>query len=117
MKSEVPLCIIDDDGRFKYIQIKETSKEDKDYERILIRGSKDSTYHKDMFYKFMNGIDEKSKFDYAAIGGGKIERQGNKIFIFGFSQAYGQCDHEVTVKILTEKYGNMYNISSSNEGY
>ena len=39
-------CFIDEFGNFKYIQIKITSKIDKNQSKIIIRGSGDFSYHK-----------------------------------------------------------------------
>ena len=41
MNSDVPECIIDDYGTFKYIQILVTNKKDKNDKKIIIRGTED----------------------------------------------------------------------------
>ena len=51
-------------------------------------------------------------------GGGKIERNNNEttLFVFGYSQGFGQADHSKTVFILKKKVLD-YTIENSNEGY
>lgn len=118
MESSLPAqCVIDGSGVFKYIQILETLASDKTYKRILIRGTATCRFHRDTFEQFMNEIDSKSKYIYEPIGGGRINREVNKVFVYGYSSAYGQCDHDITCNILKGHLGNNINITFSNEGY
>ena len=108
MNSDVPECIIDDYGTFKYIQILVTNKKDKNDKKIIIRGTENFSYHKEIFRNFLNGILEGPKelydnYDFEPIGGGRIERTANHILVYGYSTAYGQCDHKETCEIL-KKY-------------
>ena len=49
MKAELPECIIDDYGTFKYIQIEVINKKDKnDKKKIVIRGDGECSYHKEL---------------------------------------------------------------------
>ena len=121
MKAEVPECIIDDYGTFKYIQIEIINKTDKNDKKIVIRGDGECSYHKDIFRKFLNGILQGPKelydnYDYQPIGGGRIQRTGNKIEVYGYSSAYGQCDHKLTTEII-KKYIPNATIEYSFSGY
>lgn len=106
--------LIDEDGVFKYIQIKIKSNEK---EKIIIRGSKDLDYHMENLERFIEkegkGLDK-----VKAIGGGRIEinKQKKTIFIYGYSKSFGLCDHSLTQDLLSKTYKE-YSITWSNEGY
>lgn len=119
MESKLPpQCLIDKNGLFKYIQILETSSSDPNYKRILLRGTTTCSFHREIFKEFKASIDSKSKYHYKPIGGGRINCETtNKIFVYGYSTVYGQCDHDLTCKILKEHFGNNMAITYSNEGY
>ena len=87
----------------------------------MIRGDGECSYHKDIFRKFLNGILQGPKelydnYDYQPIGGGRIQRTGNKIEVYGYSSAYGQCDHKLTTEII-KKYIPNVTIEYSFSGY
>ena len=98
---------IDKEGKFKYIQIKITNKENKEDTRIIIRGSAKCKFHNDIFKDFMEkaNIDADSKYTFEPIGGGKITINGKDINIFGESTVYGPADHEKTSQMLEKHFG------------
>jgi phosphohistidine phosphatase len=105
-------CFIDEFGNFKYIQIKITSKIDKNQSKIIIRGSGDFSYHKGIYKNFISPIIESSDkslfndWEYKCIGGGRIEFKNNKIYVYGTSGEYGTADHKITKEILEKFYPN-----------
>ena len=112
--------IIQEIGRGAFsIVYKVKSKEDK---KLIIRGDANSSYHKDIYRKFifdiMNSKDKELKedYDYECIGGGRIEFRPDCIFIYGYSSGYGQADHSKTKEIVKKFYPN-YKIEISDEGY
>nr|XP_014287316.1 14 kDa phosphohistidine phosphatase-like [Halyomorpha halys] len=58
------------------------------------------------------------ELDSECIGGGRIQHDPleKKIKVYGYSQGFGKADHEVSVEILKEVYGD-YEITWSDEGY
>ncbi|TNV77039.1 hypothetical protein FGO68_gene6312 [Halteria grandinella] len=123
----VPPCHIDPDGTFKYIQIALTVPWSSN-PVIFVRGFKKFAYHMNIFEHFeqtelpliikANG----GRTDGIAAtcpGGGRIEhKSGEKsVFIYGYSQSYGQPDHTVAQKIVQEAFGAEYKVTWSNEGY
>ena len=112
----IPEATIDDDGIFKYIQI----KCDNNY--LFVRGRKDCQYHKYIFAKFLDEVENNhlDKKLCKAIGGGRIKNNKLKktIKIYGYSKSFGRAinQHETTKQILQKYYPN-YDITFSNEGY
>lgn len=122
-ESQLPILKIDNEGRFKYIQIKMTKKSDPSDTKILVRGSGKFKFHNENFENFMTEEVKATPDDlytYEPIGGGRIEfMEGNKISVYGVSTAYGQCSHEKTVEIIKKYFPNAekYEINWSNIGY
>jgi phosphohistidine phosphatase len=122
MNAKIPLCKIDQEGVYKYIQIECINKDNKDDKKIIIRGDGNCSYHKDIFRKFlidiMNSNDKnlKENYEYECIGGGRIEFKPDCILIYGYSSGYGQADHEKTKEII-KKFFPTYKVETSNEGY
>ena len=111
----IPESLIDENGIYKYIQIK---CEDK----IFIRGRKDCKYHKNIYSKFIKELKEKnidSKL-CKVLGGGRINKnkKNKKIIIYGYSNRYGRApnQHEITKDILSKFYSD-YDITWTNDGY
>ena len=106
-KNNIPEIEIDKKGKFKYIQIKITNKENKQDQRIIIKGTSRCKFHNDIFKEFMEklNVTPNDKFIYEPIGGGKIEFNGNKIYINGESSVYGPCDHQLTSEKLEKFFG------------
>ena len=104
-ENKIPEVDIDKEGKFKYIQIKITNKQNKEDQRIVIKGTSKCKFHNDIFKEFMEklNITENDKYIYEPIGGGKIEFNKNKIYRSGESTIYGPCDHELTCKKI-QKY-------------
>jgi len=110
----IPQIKIDEKDKFKYIQIlcNETN--------YFIWGSKKYKFHNNIYQSFKKQL----KLHYIPInickvlGGGRISfnKTNKKIFVYGYSNRFGRCKHEITVNLLKKYYQN-YNISFSNEGY
>ena len=114
----IPNCIIDNNGVFKYIQIRLKNLDSKE-ERIIIRGWKDLEYHRQNFIRFK--IKETTGLlncNFKSIGGGRIsiDSDRKKIFVYGYSKSYGRCDHSMTCQILKLNFKN-FECTWSNEGY
>ena len=122
MNAKICQCKIDEEGIFKYIQIECINKEKKEDRKIIIRGDAGSSYHKDIYKKFIidimnsNDKDLKENYEYECIGGGRIEIKSNSILIYGYSSGYGQADHSKTKEIV-QKFYPTYKIEISDEGY
>ena len=112
----IPEAKIDEDGVYKYVQIKCNKS------NIFIRGSKRFEYHKDIYEDFLeevekNGLDKNS---CDALGGGRINKneKKKKLKIYGYSKTFGRVEgqHEKTKNIL-QKYYPEYKITWTNKGY
>ena len=103
---------IDEGGKFKYIQIKITSKKDPKDTRIIVRGYSNCKFHDEIFKHFMEkaNVTLEDDFNYEVVGGGKIEYKDNntKIYLSGQSTVYGPCDHYQSMEILKKHFGNKY---------
>ena len=122
MNAKICQCKIDEEGVYKYIQIECINKDNKDDKKLIIRGDANSSYHKDIYRKFLFDImnskdkDLKENYDYECIGGGRIEFKPNSILIYGYSSGYGQADHSKTKEIV-QKFYPTYKIETLDEGY
>ena len=112
----IPQVKIDEDGVYKYVQIKCNKN------NIFIRGSKEFEYHKYIYKDFLkevenSGLDKKS---CKALGGGRINKneKNKKIKIYGYSKTFGRVEgqHEKTKNILLKYYPDN-EITWTNEGY
>ena len=106
---------LDDEGRFKYILIHmELEGEEEPLE--FVRGWKSCMYHANIFDKFRteelvarNALYKGKKLTQqvklSCPGGGRIVHDKGKqeLAIYGYSQSYGQADHNRVVEIL-KKY-------------
>ena len=112
----IPEAKIDEDGVYKYIQIRCHN------EYIFIRGTKDFNYHKYIYNEFLNEIKNNNLEvnSCKCVGGGRINKnkKEKKLKIYGYSKTFGRAEnqHEITKKIL-EKYYPEYEITWTNEGY
>ena len=113
--NEIPESSIDENGIYKYIQIKCDGK-------IFIRGRKDCKYHKNIYSKFLKELKEKNLDSKLCkvLGGGRINKnkKDKKIKIYGYSNRYGRAtnQHQITKEILTKFYRD-YDITWTNDGY
>ncbi|CAG0909568.1 unnamed protein product, partial [Cyprideis torosa] len=73
-------------------------------------------YHGDIYDDFMASLDE--SLDSECVGGGRIEHdpQSKTLNVYGYSQGFGQADHNQSAQLLKAKYPG-YAITSSNDGY
>lgn len=110
----IQTAYIDPEGTFKYIQIKLNYLEES---KIVVRGWKELEYHKQNLVKFRQ-LEDLKNVDSEAIGGGriKIDPKSKSIFVYGYSQSYGLCDHSLTCELLKTQYPD-YSYSWSNDGY
>ena len=111
---KIPLVYIDPNGVFKYVQISCNGK-------IYVRGIKKYKYHKGIFKSFNAEIEKlnlNKKINTKCIGGGRInhDKENKKILVYGYSNAYGRCEHKLTVEMLKKVYKD-YEINWTNEGY
>uniref|UniRef100_A0A915Q0G3 Sex-regulated protein janus-B n=1 Tax=Setaria digitata TaxID=48799 RepID=A0A915Q0G3_9BILA len=111
----IPDVDIDPEGLFKYVMIKVTAKLTGE-EKLVIRGYKHCKWHKNIFKQTEKEVG--SSFSLKCVGGGRInhEPQKKSLFVYGYSQRYGQAKHEKTVSILRTKYPE-YKITCSYYGY
>ena len=113
--NSLPEAYIDENGVYKYIQIKCDDS-------IFIRGRKDCKYHKNIYSKFLQEVKDAhlDKKKCKVLGGGRIntDKKNKKINIYGYSNRYGRAvnQHQITKDILSKSYKN-YEITWSNEGY
>lgn len=104
-------CKIDKEGTFKYIQIYIKNIKNPLDNLIIIRGSVKHSTHADIYYSFINEIENKyshslyNTYSFRPIGGGYIKITSNTIYIYGTSGTYGQCNHVLT----SEKIRNYFN--------
>lgn len=109
-------CIIDKKGTFKYIQIHLKSIKNPLDNTILIRGSSSHDNHAQIYYAFLNEIENiysKSiyqKFSFRPIGGGYIKITSNTIHIYGSSGTYGRCNHVLTSQKIKTYFLNKHYI-------
>jgi phosphohistidine phosphatase len=110
----IPQVKIDEKDKFKYIQILCNES------NYFIWGSKKYKYHNNIYQAFKKQLN----LHYIPInlckvlGGGRIlfKKKKKNILVYGYSNRFGRCDHNITVNIL-KKYYNNFNISFSNKGY
>ncbi|MCP9262634.1 Sex-regulated protein janus-a [Dirofilaria immitis] len=96
---DIPDVNIDSEGLFKYIMIKVTVKSTGE-EKLIIRGYKHCKWHKNIFKQTEKEIGY--AFSIKCVGGGRIMHEPEKknLFVYGYSQRYGQAKHEKTVDLL-----------------
>lgn len=87
-------------------------------EKYIVRGYKSCGYHMDIFEKVEPAL-KKLNLNAKCVGGGRIlhKPEVKAIFIFGYSQGYGQADHKITHALVKEKYPDYTDVQWSNEGY
>jgi phosphohistidine phosphatase len=115
-------CIIDSHGIFKYIQIQVKEINDASLSKYVVRGYLKHKFHADNFDDFSKEIENSKDLhklvEYECVGGGRINinKDDKTIFVYGYSQSYGQCNHQISCDILKQYYPD-YTITWSNEGY
>ena len=133
-----------DKGTFKYIVLEVSKKSEKTVPShlkkcaIFIRGYVTCEYHANILddftlrelgslkLLFTDNIKGKEVTDtlenllfVKVQGGGRIEHKADKksIYVYGFSQGYGQANHDQTLEILKKYYPDYTDMSWSNDGY
>jgi hypothetical protein len=128
----LPACDIDA-GTFKYVLIKETATTAvgggagaapaaaaAPTVRFLVAGYGDCAYHDDIFQRVRSHAPPGVAL--ACVGGGRIQHDpsgGGRVYIYGFSQAYGRADHAAAAEIVRRAfpaYGAAA-VTWSNDGY
>mmetsp|Transcript_62908 Transcript_62908/g.73197 ORF Transcript_62908/g.73197 Transcript_62908/m.73197 type:complete len:155 (+) Transcript_62908:45-509(+) len=142
LRKFVPCVDIDPSGVYKYIQICVTLKiKGNTDSTCFIRGHGKWEYHAENFEAFQKEIAANKSLDdllykpnddeegvkirgllkFKCPGGGRIQHSPTekKIFVYGYSQSYGQPDHSVATDLIKEAYPDYLaeNITWSNEGY
>ena len=91
--------------------------------QIIVRGYNDCEYHADILQKFCTselGIHDELRDNWVAEcpGGGRlnVNEEEKSIQIYGYSQGFGRCDHQVTEALIKEAMPD-HSTSWSNEGY
>ncbi|KAH9305062.1 hypothetical protein KI387_009466, partial [Taxus chinensis] len=104
-----------DKGVFKYVLI--CIHDDKGHKKLIVRGSSALAYHADILKQIRDKIGSLA-FHADPLGGGRIEHHPEQkvIHVYGFSQAYGQANHEVTASLL-HQWHPFHQISVSWDGY
>ena len=112
----IPEVKIDEDGVYKYVQIKCNKN------KIFIRGSLKLEYHKYIYKDFLKEVENSGldKNSCQALGGGRINKdeKNKKMKIYGYSKTFGRVEgqHEKT-KNIVQKYYPDYEITWTNKGY
>ena len=112
----IPEVKIDEDGVYKYVQIKCNKN------KIFIRGSLKLEYHKYIYKDFLKEVENSGldKNSCKALGGGRINKdeKNKKLKIYGYSKTFGRVEgqHQKT-KNIVQKYYPDYEITWTNKGY
>ena len=113
----VPTCVVSENGVFKYIAISATASDGST--KTLIRGLAGYPYHADIFRATTESL-AAAGLRLRPLGGGRMRRSGahnEVLFIYGYSQAYGQADHALTMALVRESMPDIKEVTWSNEGY
>ncbi|KAI5076772.1 hypothetical protein GOP47_0008837 [Adiantum capillus-veneris] len=104
-----------DEGVFKYILIRVS--DGKGNQKLVVRGNKRMSYHADIFNHTTDKL-RALKLQVEVLGGGRIDHHVTErvILVYGFSQAYGQANHAVTVALLKQWFP-FHTISFDWDGY
>ena len=117
--------MIDGHGVFKYIQIEviPKNKDSGEQNHLIVRGWSDCGYHAQILDKFikkelLKNQELAQKYTAECPGGGRIrhDEANKKIEIYGYSQGFGRCDHQITQGFIQQEYPD-YEVTWSNEGY
>ena len=108
---------LDHSGVFKYILVKLIDKETKEH-KFCVRGYARCDYHADIYDVFTHHLNQMKlrSVTHDCVGGGRIKRSDNEIFVYGYSQGFGRADHSLSTDILKKEFPG-YNITWSNDGY
>lgn len=104
-----------DTGTFKYVLVEAVSPAGEQCH--LVRGFIGCEYHADVLEKAMPAITAAGYTGVRCTGGGRMRHDGGqKLFIYGYSQAYGPGDHATTARLCRERYPGL-SVEWSNDGY
>jgi len=110
----VPTVKIDDEGVYKYIQIK-ISDETKNRQKIIIRGFGYADYHADILDEEQKGLAALG-LSAKCIGGGRIRKEGKTVVVYGYSIGFGRCDHNLTAEAI-KAFDPDLEVTWNNDGY
>ena len=113
--NDIPNVDMDDSGVFKYIQIK-LKHTQSEQEKIIIRGYEECEYHADIFDRVAPFL-QNAGIQCFCLGGGRIRRTDEEIFVYGYSVGFGKADHDVTCGVIKEDLGPGPYVHWSDEGY
>ena len=131
---------IDEEGKFKYVLIIATQDSEKVY---FVAGYRSCEYHANVFEEFITRLSQKQvikdvvdedhgiyeatlaennkKVRFTCPGGGRIEHSkgAQKLFIYGYSQGFGQADHQISLQVAQDHFKDYpkENFTWSNSGY
>eukprot|EP01017_Pseudomicrothorax_dubius_P033817 TRINITY_DN4564_c0_g1_i4.p1 TRINITY_DN4564_c0_g1~~TRINITY_DN4564_c0_g1_i4.p1 ORF type:complete len:139 (-),score=17.91 TRINITY_DN4564_c0_g1_i4:29-445(-) len=110
----VPQVDLDSEGVFKYILIQASFSRSFDPSAevlTFVRGYKSCAYHPDIleacFLQFDAPLEEGSgRIFFRSPGGGRIQHSASakKLSIYGYSQSFGQANHDLTLELAKKAY-------------
>mmetsp|Transcript_36960 Transcript_36960/g.91958 ORF Transcript_36960/g.91958 Transcript_36960/m.91958 type:complete len:126 (-) Transcript_36960:291-668(-) len=116
--TSVPLVDIDD-GTFKYVLI-EARPRGGGEATLFVRGHSSCEYHADVLERTeREPAVQAANLSLRVLGGGRMKHDAQRrtLFIYGYSQQYGQADHALAMRACEAHLGEGYEITTSNEGY
>lgn len=97
--SDIPDVDIDDVGLlFKYITMNVKNIQTGE-SKSIIRGYEECEYHADIYDRVAPFLQD-SGFQVTCPGGGRIGRNADEIFVFGYSVGFGRGDHNQACEII-----------------
>jgi len=111
----VPKVRIDEEGVYKYIQIKLTDPTADNASKIVIRGFSFADYHADILDQEQPGL-EALGLSVRCIGGGRISKNKNQCTVYGYSIGFGRPDHSIAADAIQEEFPDL-KVDWNDEGY
>jgi len=111
----IPTVKIDEEGVYKYIQIKLTDPAADNASKIIVRGFGFAEYHADILDEEQGGL-EALGLKVRCIGGGRIQKTANSVTVYGYSIGFGRPDHSVACDAIKKSYPDL-KVEWNNDGY
>lgn len=104
-------------GVLKYVLMRVSSRRGGGGSKLIVRGDKLMPFHRDIL-EAARAEASPHGLKVEPLGGGRMEHRPelNVVRVYGFSQAFGQADHEVTAALVRRWYP-FYEVTTSNDGY
>jgi NADH pyrophosphatase NudC (nudix superfamily) len=102
-----------DVGTFKYVLMRMSDGFGRT--RLMVWGDGRASYHMHVL-SVASAMAKKAGMTIEPLGGGRIERVDNKVYIYGYSVAFGVAPHEISRRII-QMWHPLAEISHSYEGY